>query len=127
MTSPFDPEQGLIVVTATMQGPIDSAVVKLALDTGATHSILHPDALARVGYQPDESENRVQVTTGSGLEYAPVVTVSKLAALGKVCAEFYVTAVALPETATVDGVLGLDFFRGHVLTLDFQQGRISFQ
>ncbi len=31
----------------------------------------------------------------------------------------------LPPSATVDGLLGLDFFRGHQLTVDFQTGQIT--
>ena len=32
---------------------------------------------------------------------------------------------ALPQATGVDGVLGLDFFRGQRLTLSFRRGRVS--
>jgi len=38
---------------------------------------------------------------------------------------FPVVAHDLPPAVTVDGLLGLDFFRDLVLTLDFARGRID--
>jgi hypothetical protein len=32
---------------------------------------------------------------------------------------------ALPPTTGIDGLLGLDFLRGSVLTIDFQNGQID--
>ena len=53
------------------------------------------------------------------------MTVGRLEALGQVRANFSVISHTLPPTAAIDGVLGLDFFRNHVLTLDFQRGVIA--
>lgn len=39
--------------------------------------------------------------------------------------EFVVAAHDLPLGVEADGLLGLDFFRGFVLTLDFVRGRIT--
>lgn len=68
---------------------------------------------------------RVQVTTGSGVEFAPRVAVNRIAALGQERDAFPVLAHTLPPSAGVDGLLGLDFFRGRLLTLDFRSGTIS--
>jgi hypothetical protein len=38
---------------------------------------------------------------------------------------FSVLSHALPPVAGVDGLLGLDFFRGQILTLDFRGGHIT--
>ena len=38
---------------------------------------------------------------------------------------FPLLAKALPPEAGVDGLLGLDFLRGHVLTLDFRTGVLT--
>jgi hypothetical protein len=45
--------------------------------------------------------------------------------LGQERQNFTVIAYTLPPTATIDGLLGLDFFRNHVLTIDFQNGEIT--
>jgi hypothetical protein len=51
--------------------------------------------------------------------------VDKIEALGQERLNFSVIAHTLPPSASVDGVLGLDFMRSHVLTLDFQNGEIT--
>jgi len=52
------------------------------------------------------------MTTGSGVEYAPLLLVRRVEALGQGRTDFPVVAHTLPPSASVDGLLGLDFFRG---------------
>jgi len=125
MSFPFDPEQGLIVVRAELWGPAGSAVLRLALDTGATVTLVNAGMLVAVGYDPALAPERVQVTTGSGVEFVPRVTLDKIAALGQQPAHFPVLGHTLPPSAGVDGLLGLDFFRHLTLTLDFRTGEAS--
>src|SRR5436190_2251748 len=54
---------------------------------------------------------------------APLIRLSALTALDRVRTEFVVAARDFPLGVEVDGLLGLDFFRGLVLTLDFARGR----
>jgi len=60
-----------------------------------------------IGYDPALTPDRVQVTTGSGVEFAPHVELQRLTA---------------PPAA--DGLSGLDFFRGLCLDIDFRSGHI---
>ncbi len=46
-------------------------------------------------------------------------------ALGREFAQLPVLAHTLPPSAGVDGVLGLDFLRGQLLTIDFPNGRLT--
>lgn len=85
----FDPTAGLIVVPTRLFGPSGDTVVRLALDTGATRTV--------VGW------DRVE-------------------ALGQERRDFPVLCHTLPPSATVDGVLGLDFFRGQRLMVDLRAG-----
>src|SRR5688572_15756610 len=41
MSTAFDPRRGLVMVAAEIVGPTASAVVRLALDTGATSTLLN--------------------------------------------------------------------------------------
>jgi predicted aspartyl protease len=125
MTDFFNPQQGLIHVRAELVGPLASGVLQLALDTGATDSAIAAAALAAVGYDPASVPTQVDVITGSGVERVPLVTVAKLTALGRERADFSVLAHTLPAGSSVDGVLGLDFLRAGVLTIDFQAGQIT--
>jgi predicted aspartyl protease len=122
---PFNPEQGLIVVQAEVFGPSGSIVLRLALDTGATGTMMNVAPLAAVGYDPSLAPDRVQVTTGSGVEFAPRISVARISALGQERGDFPVLAHTLPPSTSVDGLLGLDFLRGQALSIDFRRGTIS--
>jgi predicted aspartyl protease len=124
MSVRFDPQHGLIVIAAELQGPSGNAVLRLALDTGATTTLLNNSLLVAAGYDPAKSEDRVEITTGSGVEYVARVKLRKLTALGEERTDFAVLAHTLPPSAGVDGLLGLDFLRGSLLTIDFNSGEI---
>lgn len=124
MNFPFDPRRGLIVVQVELFGPAGSGILQLALDTGATSTIVNVAMLVAVGYDPGLAAGRVQVTTGSGVEFAPRLEARKLIALGQERDTFPVLGHTLPPSAGVDGLLGLDFFRGHHLSIDFRAGQI---
>jgi predicted aspartyl protease len=121
----FDPERGLVIIFAEVFGPSGSAVLRLALDTGATATLVNVGHLVAVGYDPSLVTDRVQVTTGSGVEFAPKIQVSLIKALGQERTSFAVLSHTLPPSASIDGLLGLDFFRGCQLHIDFRQGRVS--
>lgn len=125
MSIPFDPQQGLIIVRAELWGPSGSVVLRLALDTGATGTVVNVAMLVAVGYDPALAPDRVQVTTGSGVEFAPRLTLDKLVVLGQERIDFPVLCHTLPPSAGVDGLLGLDFLRGQSLAIDFRNGRMT--
>jgi len=121
----FDPADGLIIVAARIQGTTGVTRARLALDTGATTSILSADLLEAAGCDPAGARERVRITTASGVEFAAVVTIHRLEALGKKRTGFSVLCHTLPPTTTVDGLLGLDFFRETLLTIDFREGLVE--
>ena len=87
--------------------------------------LINVGLLVALGYDPALAPTRVQVTTGSGVQYVPRVEVSRLDALGQTRTMFPVLAHTLPSSASIDGLLGLDFLRGRVLHVDFLQGHIT--
>ena len=103
MTSAFDPHQGLIVVQAEIVGVTGAAVLRLALDTGATSTVLNAGMLVSLGYDPGLAPDRVQITTGSGVEFAPVVNLKRLRALGQERSQFDVLCHTLPPSAGLMG------------------------
>ena len=125
MSVPFHPQEGLIVVPAELWGPSGSVVLRLALDTGATSTVINVGMLVAIGYDPALTPNRVQVTTGSGVEFAPRITLQRVAALSQERMEFAALGHTLPPSAGVDGLLGLDFVRGRRLTIDLRRGRVT--
>lgn len=83
--------------------------------------------LVSIGYDPSLVPDRIQVTTGSSVEYVPRLVLSKITALGQERVNFPVLCHTLPPSAGIDGLLGLDFLRGQKLTIDFIQGQIKLE
>ena len=77
------------------------------------------------GYDPVAAPERVAITTGSGIEYPSRLPVDRIQALGRERAAFPVVAHTLPPSASVDGLLGLDFLRDLLLTVDFREGLVT--
>jgi hypothetical protein len=119
----FNPAAGPIQIDAEVTEPAGSVLLKPVLDTGATTSLRA--ALISLGFDPDQSPRRVTMATGSSVESVPLVVLTRLGALGRQRIGFSVIAHALPVRSAVDGLLGLDFFRGEVLTIDFRAGRVD--
>lgn len=118
----FDPGQNIIVLPVRVSGPSGDIIARLALDTGASRTMLDWDVVVLLGYDPPAIPERVRITTASGVEFVPRVTVQKIEAIGEERRDFPVLCHTLPPSAMVDGLLGLDFFRGRKLLLDFGCG-----
>lgn len=125
MSISFNGQWGLIVIPVRVTGASGVAVVRLALDTGATRTLINASLLVAVGYDPAATLERTEVTTGSGVEFAALVSLSKIEALGREFTQFPVLAHTLPPSAGVDGVLGLDFLCGQIRWIDFSNGRLT--
>jgi hypothetical protein len=121
----FDPNEDLIVVPPRLWGPTGDTVARLALDTGATNTVVSWDIMMLLGYDPAAVQERIQITTESGVEFVPRVAVERIEALGQQRRGFPILCHTLPPSAAIDGVLGLDFFRGQRLVVDFRAGLVT--
>ena len=120
----FNPLSGLIIIPVRFWGPKGDAIIQMALDTGASQTLINWDIAILLGYDPAAVRKRVKIATASGLEFAPKMTVTKIQALGVVKNNFSLLCHTLPQSTNVEGLLGLDFFRNTVLKLDFIKGHI---
>lgn len=127
MSLSFNPDEGLIIVPTKLTGPSGDVLVRLALDTGATTTLIGWARAVLVGCDPAAATERMEVTTASGLEFMPRIRLHAVRALGRERTDFPVLCHTLPPSATVDGVLGLDFLRGARVLLDFVKGTIEVQ
>ena len=125
MSQPYDDGLGVVVVPAEVFGPSGSVVLRLAVDTGATQTMINVGLLAVAGYDPSLVPDRVQVTTGSGVEYAPRLSVDRIRVLGQERKNFPVLAHTLPPSAHIDGLLGLDYMKGQTLSIDFGRTTVT--
>ena len=122
----FDPAEGLIVIPTRLHGHHADTIARLALDTGATVSMINWDLAVLIGYDPAASKERIRITTGSGVEFAPRIQLKKVEISGRTLENFPILCHTLPPTATIDGILGLDFFRGICLMIDLKEGTLTF-
>ena len=106
-------------------GPRGDAIINLALDTGATWTLVSWETTVLVGYDPASIQQRTAITTGSGIEYCPKLNLLRVEALGKSVSSLEVLCHTLPPTSRVDGLLGLNFLRQFNVSLNFKQGYIT--
>ena len=122
----FDPARPLVIVAAKIEGPASTTGCRLALDTGATRTVIHPAVLTTAGYDLAMIRDRIELTAAHGTEYAVRLRVPAPA-----CARPNHGVVRHHLTCScrllraLDGLLGLDFFRGMRLMIDFRAGVVE--
>jgi predicted aspartyl protease len=121
----FDPKAGIILVKTKVYGPGGDTIVNLALDTGATWTLISWETASLVGYDPASIQQRTTITTGSGIEYCPKLNLLKVEALGKSVSGLEALCHTLPPSSRVDGLLGLNFLGRFNVSLNFKQGYIT--
>ena len=125
MSESFNPHGGLIILPAILEGPKGIVQVSFALDTGARGTILRETILLGLGYTPALARQQVQMITASGVLTVSRLPVTRLRVLDQDRLAFPVIAHNLPLNAPYGGLLGLDFFRGLTLNIDFRTGLID--
>jgi hypothetical protein len=121
----FDPTAGAVRLPVTVVGPRQQRTFQCTLDTGSARTVLPAAYLRALGCDLSLAAERTRIRSATGVALAPVIRLPAVAALDRVRTNFLVAAHDLPLGVEADGLLGLDFFRGFVLNLDFIRGRIS--
>ena len=94
----------------------------LAVDTGASHTVVDLTALLLVGFTMNDVVGTVQLETGKGVVDAYVFRAAYFHSLGKTIENMEICAYDFIGNAIFsdfEGVLGLDFFRNSELTINF--------
>src|SRR5260221_12986909 len=86
-------------------------MVYLAIDTGATTTIISPHVAMAIGCEPDPFVKNAAIITVSSFAYMPVVKIPRMDCLGVQVGGLEVICHQLPAESVVEGLLGLDFLR----------------
>jgi clan AA aspartic protease (TIGR02281 family) len=123
----LDPRAGLITVEVEIFKGAKSRIVRMALDTGATYLMVPWHVLEVLGYAPAKARKKISITTASGTEIVPLVTLDKVKVLGKGVAKVPAICHDLPPQSPVDGLLGLSFLKWLDVDLHFRRRRLQFK
>lgn len=100
----------------------------LAVDTGASHSVIDLTALLLIGFTMNDVIRIVQLETGKGLIEAYIFKLPNFKSLGKIINDMEICSYDFIGNAVFsdfDGVLGLDFLKGSNLNINFRNNTIS--
>ena len=119
----FDTKTPIIILTILLEGQSRSKQkIKVALDTGATYTMIPWETAEILGLEPELSKERIEIITASGVEKAPLVTLRSIVVLGKRIERVEVVVHDLPPKSYVDGLLGVKSLVELQLKIDFDEG-----
>lgn len=101
---------------------------RLALDTGASHTVIDLTLLLMAGYHLADAHRQVLFETAGGIVEAHVFEVASLTALGVTRTDFEVCSYdffAQHILTEFHGMLGLDFLTGYKVCIDFRASTIT--
>lgn len=111
-------------------GKIDGYEVRLALDTGASDTVIDFTALMIAGYRKQDSLSTIELETGKGNVFADLFEVASFDVLGiernnfSLCSYDFLANSVLTD---IDGVLGIDFLMDRKICIDFAKFEITIQ
>lgn len=112
-------------MSAILRGPNGPVECTLALDTGASGTQINRDILVAAGYDVTDRSDPVRMHTAGGVVRGYRIRTDLLTCLGHTATRLRVACITITATTRIDGLLGLDFLRGRVLTVDFARGRMA--
>lgn len=119
----FNTKAPIIILTILLEGKGTSRQkIRMALDTGATYTMIPWKTAEILGLEPELSKERIEIITASGVEKAPLVTLKSMVVLGKRIEEVIVVVHDLPSKSYVDGLLGVKLLVDLKLKIDFNEG-----
>ncbi|MCK4226352.1 retropepsin-like domain-containing protein [candidate division WOR-3 bacterium] len=123
---PFDPSELLIICRCKVEYK-KSAIVNLAIDTGASRTLLNEDVIQGIGVDLSSVSEKDSFSDASTDHIVPVVRLKSIS-LGDATIKNMETLVYnLPGEFRIDGVLGLNFLRHFKVNLDFDKCILSLE
>ena len=121
----LDTRHGIILVKVKLCRGEDSLFLKLAVDTGASITMIPIEAALSLGIEPSKSHRHFEITTASGTIHAPVIKIPSFQFLGTTLKNLDVVCHNLPPESAVEGLLGLNFLKSAKVIIDFSRNIIE--
>lgn len=122
---PFDVNQGIILCKAKLTNKKNSIFLKLAVDTGATLTMISIESALAIGVDPSKSTRHIEITTANGTVFAPIIKIPFFESLGIEIKNLDVVCHNLPSESSVEGLLGLNFLKAAEVTIDFSENTLK--
>lgn len=123
-TTEFDPSGILIVVKAHVWGPLRDAELNLVLDTGSMHTVILPEIMDELGFNPRDGTVITGVYSAVGKEQGYLIKAPRFSALGFTLANIPIHVFDLADRYEIDGLIGLSFLHRYNYTVRSAEGRI---
>lgn len=121
---PLVSEAGLLIVYVQLSGSKGRCLARLALDTGATTTMIPPKLAMAIGVNPARAMRFRETLTASGKELVPLVVVPRLQIFERLVLRCPVACHELPAESPIDGLLGLDLLRPLKALIDLNKPSI---
>lgn len=106
---PIQIPESIISLYAKIAGPRAKRTIKLALDTGATYTMIPIEIARDIGHDPTLAKRRIEISTANGLIFVPLITVMEISFMELTLKNIDVICHSLPSESPVEGLLGLNF------------------
>jgi aspartyl protease family protein len=115
----------LLFTTGVIKGDRGVVYFTLLVDTGSTYTILPWEQLTTVGLESSVTDEKVQLTTASGIVIAPRIKTVWFSCLGLKLDSFPVVAHTLPLDLAKFSILGMDFMRRARVQIDVYKSQLK--
>jgi len=122
--TPFDPSKNLIIVEAAVWGPRGHTPLKLAIDTASSQTVIMPEIMDDLGFNPRDGVVITGVYSAIGKEQGYLLKVPRFSTLGFTITDFPVHVFDLADRYGIDGLVGLNFLRRYNYTVRSAEGRM---
>jgi hypothetical protein len=123
-TTSFTPLVDLIIVEAEIWGPRGHHVIDLALDTASAHTLVLPQIMDEIGFNPRDGIVITGVYSAVGKEQGYLIKVPQFSALGFTLTDFPIHVFDLAAHYGIHGLIGLSFLHRFNYTVRSTEGQI---
>ncbi|MBI4862987.1 MAG: retropepsin-like domain-containing protein [Candidatus Riflebacteria bacterium] len=122
---PFDPGAEAIWVTGNLTGRAGKQrQLLLLVDPGTPQTIVDDQLAAQIGLDRSQTTGPAHFRGFTGPQGGYYALADRLEVFGRAVGPFNVACCPCDPGFEIDGLLGLDFFRDLVVTMDFKLGRM---